>query len=69
MLEILKYGTSQYGRCWVIGTIRAGDVEITDLYNTNITDESFFKDKTSIKIKKIKISRNKEKRIIFTLEF
>lgn len=68
MLEIVKYGTSKYG-CWVIGHLKYQDLEIIDIFNTNIKDESYFADKTSIKPKKIKISKNKNKQIVFSLEF
>ena len=70
MLEILKYGTSQYGKVWVIGNLKYQGFEVSDLFNTNISDESFFKDITDIKPKKFKISRSSNTgKINFTLEF
>lgn len=69
MLEIVKYGTSKYGGCWVIGHLNYQEFEVLDIFNTNITDENFFKDKTTIKVKKFKISRNRNKEIKFYLEF
>lgn len=69
MLEIIKYGTSKYGRCWVVGHVVFNGLEIIDIFNTNITDEDFFKNKTNIKVKKIKISKNQHKQIVFSLEF
>lgn len=69
MLEIIKYGSSKYG-CWVLGTLKVGDLEIKDIFNTNIDDEEFFKDKTSCKVKKVKISRNSNKKYhVLYLEF
>lgn len=69
MLEIIKYGSSKYG-CWVLGNLKLGDLEIRDIFNTNIDDESFFKDKTELKVKKVKISRNSKKHYhVFSLEF
>jgi len=69
MLEILKYGTSKYGQCWVIGTVKYQGFELMDIFNTNISDENFFSDKTELKIKKFKISRDRNKNIKFSLEF
>lgn len=70
MLEIIKYGTSQYGRVWIIGNLKYQEIEILDLFNTNLTDENVLKDKTNIKPKKFKISRSsKTGKINFTLEF
>lgn len=70
MLEIIKFGTSQYGKVWVIGNLKYQGFEVIDLFNTNLTDESYFKDKTDVKPKKFKISRSsKTGKIIFTLEF
>lgn len=70
MLEIIKYGTSKFGDCWVIGNLKYEGFEVSDLFNTNIKDENFFKDKTTIKVKKIKVSRNSKSKLIrFTLEF
>lgn len=68
MLEIIKYGTSKYG-VWVIGNLEYQEFSILDIFNTNIKDENFFKDKTQVKVKKFKVSKNKDKKIIFTLEF
>lgn len=68
MLEVIKYGTSKYG-IWVIGHLKFQDLEIIDIFNTNIKDENYFKDNLSAKPKKIKISKNKAKQIVFTLEF
>lgn len=67
MLEIIKYGTSKFG-VWVIGSLKYEGFEVVDIFNTNLKDEDFFKDKTSIKPKKFKISRRNNK-IIFSLEF
>lgn len=69
MLEIIKYGTSQYGKVWVIGSLKYDVFEVLDLFNTNLTDESLLKDKTTVKVKKFKITRNRDKKIIFNLEF
>ena len=69
MFEIIKFGTSQYGKCWVIGSLKYEGFEILDLFNTNITDENFFKNKTTIKPKLFKITRSKDKKIVFNLEF
>lgn len=69
MLEIIKYGTSQYGNVWIIGSLKYNEFEVLDLFNTNLKDESVLKDKTTIKPKKFKISKNKNKQIVFTLEF
>lgn len=68
MLEIIKYGTSKYG-VWVLGHLKYEGLEFVDIFNTNLKDESFFKDKTTIKPKLFKISRSKNKNIIFSLEF
>ena len=68
MLEIIKYGSTKYG-VWVIGHLRYEGLEIIDIFNTNLKDEEFFKDKTSCKPKLFKITRNKDKKIVFNLEF
>ena len=69
MFEILKYGTTQNGKCWVIGNLNYQEFTINDIFSTNIKDENFFKDKTSLKIKRLKISKRKDKTISFYLEF
>lgn len=68
MLEIIKYGTSKYG-VWVLGHLKYQEFEVIDIFNTNIKDESYFKDKTSIKPKLFKISKNRKHEVVFTLEF
>lgn len=68
MLEIIKYGSSKYG-VWVVGRLQYQEFEILDIFSTNIKEEEFFKDKTSIKPKKVKILKNKNKQVIFSLEF
>ena len=68
MLEIIKYGTSKYG-VWVLGHLKYDGLEFIDIFNTNLKDESYFKDKTSAKPKLFKISKNRSKQIVFTLEF
>lgn len=68
MLEVIKYGTSKYG-VWVIGNLQFQGIDIIDIFNTNIKDENYFKDNLKPIPKKIKISKNKQKQIVFTLEF
>ena len=68
MLEIIKYGTSQYG-VWVVGHLKYEGLDILDIFNTNIKDESDLKDKTSLKPKLFKITRNRNKQLVFYLEF
>lgn len=70
MFEMVKYGTSKYGKVWVLGNLKYDGFEVCDIFNTNIDDEKYFEDKTTIKIKKFKISRNsKTGKIVFYLEF
>ena len=69
MLEIIKYSTYKYGRVWIIGSLKYQGFEILDLFNTNLTDESVLNDKTNIKFKTFKISRNRDGKILFNLEF
>ena len=68
MLDVIKFGTSKYG-VWVIGHLKLQDLEIIDIFNTNIKDENYFRDNLSLIPKKIKISKNRQKQIVFTLEF
>ena len=68
MLEIIKYGTSKYG-VWIVGHLKFEGLDIIDIFNTNLKDENVLKDKTSIKPKLFKISRNRNKNIVFNLEF
>ena len=68
MLEIIKYGTSKYG-VWIIGHLKFEGLEIVDIFNTNLKDEESLKDKTNIKPKLFKITRNRNKQIVFNLEF
>lgn len=68
MLDVTKFGTSKYG-VWVIGSLKYQDLEINDIFNTNLKDENYFNDNLNPKPKKIKISRNKQKQIVFSLEF
>lgn len=68
MLDVIKYGTSKYG-VWVIGNLKFQDLDIIDIFNTNIKDENYFRDNLNPKPKKIKISKNRQKQIVFTLEF
>lgn len=69
MLEIIKYGTSRYGQVWIVGHLKYDGLDFYDIFNTNLKDESVLKDKTTIKPKLFKISKNKNKQIVFTLEF
>lgn len=67
MLEVKKQGTNDYG-VWVIGTLDMGGLVINDLFNTNLKDE--LTDTTKpIKVKRVKISRSKNRDLRFTLEF
>lgn len=67
MLEIKKQGTSLRG-VWVIGTLDMGGLVIDSIFNTNLKSE--LSDTTQpIKIKKVKISRNRDNSIRFDLEF
>ena len=68
MLEIIKYGTSKYG-VWVIGHLKYEGLDIIDIFNTNIKKEEELKDKTNLKPKLFKITRNRNKQIVFNLEF
>lgn len=68
MLEIIKYGTSKYG-VWVVGNLKYDGFELLDIFNTNLKDENVLKDHTSVKIKKLKISKDKNYKIHFYLEF
>ena len=68
MLEIIKYGTSKYG-VWIVGHLKYEGLDILDIFNTNLKDESSLKDKTNIKPKLFKITRNRNKQIVFNLEF
>lgn len=68
MLEVIKYGSNKYG-VWVIGHLRYDGLEFIDIFNTNLKDESFFKDKTSVKVKLFKIQRNKNHQLVCSLEF
>lgn len=68
MLEIIKYGTSKYG-VWIVGHLKYEGLDIIDIFNTNLKDEDVLKDKTNIKPKLFKISRNRNKQIVFNLEF
>lgn len=67
MLEIKKQGTSPRG-VWVIGTLDMGGLVIDSIFNTNLKSE--LSDTTQpVKIKKVKISRNRDNSIRFDLEF
>lgn len=68
MLEIIKYGTSKYG-VWVVGHLKYEGLEFIDIFSTNLPNEDVLKDKTTIKPKLFKISRNRQKQIVFELEF
>lgn len=67
MLEVKKQGTNDYG-VWVIGTLDMGGLVINDLFNTNLKDELVDTTKP-IKVKRVKISRSKNRDLRFTLEF
>lgn len=68
MLEIIKYGTSKYG-VWIVGHLKYEGLDILDIFNTNLKDEESLKDKTNIKPKLFKITRNRNKQLVFNLEF
>lgn len=68
MLEVIKYGTNKYG-VWVVGHLKFEGLDIMDIFNTNLKDESVLKDSTTLKPKLIKISKNKHYQIVFNLEF
>lgn len=67
MLEVKKQGTNDYG-VWVIGTLDMGGLVINDLFNTNLKEEIIDTTKP-VKVKKVKISRSKNRELRFTLEF
>lgn len=69
MLEIIKYGFTKKGKAWVVGHLCFEGLEIIDIFNTNIIDESILKDKTKVKPKLFKIYRTDDKQIHFFLEF
>ena len=67
VLEVKKQGTSPRG-VWVIGTLDMGGLVIESIFNTNLKSE--LSDTTQpIKVKKVKISRNRDNTIRFDLEF
>ena len=67
VLEVKKQGTSPRG-VWVIGTLDMGGLVIESIFNTNLKSE--LPDTTQpIKVKKVKISRNRDNTIRFDLEF
>ena len=68
MLEIIKVGTSKYGKVWVVGTAHYNGLDIIDIFNTNLTDEKILENQTEVKIKKFVISRNKAGVIKFYLD-
>ena len=68
MLEIKKSGSTQYG-VWVVGTLKYNGLEITDIFNTNLSDTSLLDDKESIKVQSIKIARRKDGNLRITLVF
>ena len=68
MLEVIKYGSNKYG-VWVIGHLKYDGFEFVDIFNTNLKDEEYFKDKTNVKPKLFRISRNKNKQLVCYLEF
>lgn len=68
MLEVIKYGSNKYG-VWVVGHLKYNGIDIFDIFNTNIKDESELKDRPTLKPKEIKISKDKNYRIVFRLEF
>ena len=68
MLEIVKYGTSKYG-VWVLGHLKYEGLDFYDIFNTNLKDETLLKNSTTLKVKLFKISRNRNGKIVFSLEF
>ena len=68
MLEIIKYGSSKYG-VWVVGHLKYEGLDLLDIFNTNLKDESVLQDKTTLKVKLLKITRAKNGKIQFALEF
>lgn len=68
MLEIKKSGSTQYG-VWVVGTLKYNGLEITDIFNTNLSDTSLLDDKESIKVQSIKIARRRDGNLRITLVF
>lgn len=68
MLEIIKYGQNTHG-VWVIGHLKYEGLDILDIFNTNLKSEDDLKDKTTLKPKLFKITRNRNGVIRFNLEF
>ena len=67
MLEVKKQGSNNHG-VWLIGTLDMGGLVIESIFNTNLKSE--LSDTTQpIKVKKVKISRNRDNTIRFDLEF
>lgn len=68
MLEIIKYGTSKYG-VWILGHLKYEGLDFYDIFSTNLSSEDSLKDKTTLKPKLFKISRSRQGKILFSLEF
>lgn len=63
MFELLKSGKNQYG-VWVLGTLKLKGYEITDIFNTNLTEEPT----EDFTIKKIIVKRTRSGQLRFSIE-
>lgn len=63
MFELIKSGKNQYG-VWVFGTLKIKGYEITDIFNTNLTEEPV----ENFTIKKILVKRTRNGNLRFSIE-
>lgn len=63
MFELLKSGKNQYG-VWVLGILKVKGFEITDIFNTNLTEEP----QENFTIKKIIVKRTRNGNLRFSIE-
>ena len=69
MFEVLKYGQDKKGYYWVVGHLNHDIVDFFEIFNTNLKSEEILKTGKAIPVKKFKISKDKNGKYHYYLEF
>lgn len=69
MFEVIKYGQDKKGFFWVVGHYKENKLDFFEIFNTNVNNEEFFKTGKELPVKKFKISKSRDGKYRFYLEF
>lgn len=69
MFEVIKYGQDKKGFYWVVGHLKYDLLDFFEIFNTNINNEEYLKTSKDLKVKKFKISKDRNGKYHYYLEF